>query len=58
MEEGSDDKKSLREIKFQTGDFMDVAIITPRDRERAAVVARARQPPGRDGRDRGGRPWR
>lgn len=44
-QEGEDDKKTLKQLKFQTGDFMDVAILLPnRTTDRVG-------PPGRE-RDR------
>jgi hypothetical protein len=34
VEDGADDKKTLKDIKFQTGDYMDVSIMAPKDREK------------------------
>ena len=48
--DGPDDKKTLRDIRFQTGDFMDVAITTPRDRAREAEARRRPAAPPRNGR--------
>ena len=46
-QEGEDDRKTLKQLKFQTGDFMDVAILVPNRLDRGG-------PPGRE-RDRGPR---
>lgn len=60
-QEGEDDKKTLKQLTFQTGDFMDVAILLPnRDRDRPAAdrPGHLAGPPGRDrDRDRDGRPY-
>lgn len=42
-DEGQDDAKTLKEIKFQTGDFMDVAIMMPKDREPRREPERERE---------------
>ena len=71
IEAGDDDTKTLRDIKFQTGDFMDVMIKAPLDRagprggrDNGRLVSRGRgvvaprddrRGPARD--DRRG-PWR
>ena len=62
--DGPDDAKTLRDIKFQAGDYMDVAVLLPRDR-----APRPDRPPmsrGRGAMAAGGgprplppmRPWR
>jgi hypothetical protein len=65
VEAGEDDTKTLRSIKFQTGDFMDVAIKGPGARTGVQARDRGDRPPVSRGRgvvavrdDRGGRPWR
>ena len=68
---GADDSKTLKSIKFQTGDYMDVAIMMPKDRERPPERERERERPAAPAAPRGrgtsfrndrgappNRPWR